>query len=125
MSETLKTTRRNFVRQAAAAACVGATPAVPVAAGIAPDPIFAAIEAHRRVMARVAVADAGGLASANGPSAGDVAAATRQLLRIPDLSHVDTQGRARMVDVSDKAETDRIAIAGARVVMKPETPGAV
>jgi len=51
----------------------------------------------------------------------DVAAATRKLLRLPDLSHVDSQGRARMVDVSDKAETDRIAVAGARVVMKPET----
>jgi indole-3-glycerol phosphate synthase len=51
----------------------------------------------------------------------DVAAATRKLLRLPDLSHVDTQGRARMVDVSAKAETDRVAVAGARVVMKPET----
>ena len=51
----------------------------------------------------------------------DVAAATRKLLRVPDLSHVDTQGRARMVDVSEKAETDRVAVAGARVVMKPET----
>jgi indole-3-glycerol phosphate synthase len=51
----------------------------------------------------------------------DVAAATRKLLRLPDLSHVDTQGRARMVDISDKAETDRVAVAGARVVMKPET----
>jgi indole-3-glycerol phosphate synthase len=51
----------------------------------------------------------------------DVAAATRKLLRLPDLSHVDSQGRARMVDVSDKAETDRIAVAGARVVMRPET----
>ena len=51
----------------------------------------------------------------------DVAAATRKLLRLPDLSHVDTRGRARMVDVSDKAETDRIAVAGARIIMKPET----
>jgi indole-3-glycerol phosphate synthase len=51
----------------------------------------------------------------------DVAAATRKLLRLPDLSHVDTHGRARMVDVSAKAETDRVAVAGARVVMKPET----
>jgi cyclic pyranopterin phosphate synthase len=51
----------------------------------------------------------------------DVAAATRKLLRLPDLSHVDVEGRARMVDVSDKAETDRIAVAGARVIMKPET----
>jgi cyclic pyranopterin phosphate synthase len=53
--------------------------------------------------------------------AGDVAAATRRLLRLPDLSHTDTEGRARMVDVSEKAETDRVAVAGARVVMRPET----
>ena len=53
--------------------------------------------------------------------AGDVAAATRRLLRLPDLSHVDVEGRARMVDVSDKDETDRIAVAGARVRMRPET----
>ena len=53
--------------------------------------------------------------------AGDVAAATRRLLRLPDLTHTDLEGRAHMVDVSDKAETDRVAIAGARVVMKPET----
>src|SRR5205085_685327 len=53
--------------------------------------------------------------------AGDVAAATRRLLRLPDLTHTDVEGRARMVDVSDKAETDRVAVAGARVVMRPET----
>ena len=51
----------------------------------------------------------------------DVAAATRRLLRLPDLSHVDTEGRARMVDISGKDETDRVAVAGARVQMKPET----
>jgi len=53
--------------------------------------------------------------------AGDVAAATRRLLRLPDLSHVDSEGRARMVDVSDKDETDRVAVAGVRVQMRPET----
>jgi len=53
--------------------------------------------------------------------AGDVAAATRRLLSLPDLSHTDLDGRARMVDVSDKSETDRVAVAGARVVMRPET----
>jgi cyclic pyranopterin monophosphate synthase len=53
--------------------------------------------------------------------AGDVAAATRRLLRLPDLTHTDVEGRARMVDVSGKDETDRVAIAGARVVMRPET----
>ena len=53
--------------------------------------------------------------------AGDVAAATRRLLRLPDLTHTDVEGRAQMVDVSDKAETERVAVAGARVDMKPET----
>jgi indole-3-glycerol phosphate synthase len=51
----------------------------------------------------------------------DVAAATRRLLRLPEFSHLDAEGRARMVDISDKAETERIAIAGARVVMRRET----
>jgi indole-3-glycerol phosphate synthase len=54
----------------------------------------------------------------------DVTAATRRLLDIsarPSFTHLDAGGRARMVDVSDKDETDRVAIAGARVVMRPET----
>ena len=55
----------------------------------------------------------------------DLAAATRRLLRLPAVgpafTHLDAEGRARMVDVSDKDETDRMAIAGARVVMRPET----
>ena len=51
----------------------------------------------------------------------DVAAATRRLLRLPDLTHTDAEGRARMVDVGGKDETDRVAVAGARVVMRPET----
>ena len=37
------------------------------------------------------------------------------------LSHVDNQGRARMVDVSEKAVTVREATAGAEVHMRPET----
>jgi indole-3-glycerol phosphate synthase len=54
----------------------------------------------------------------------DVTAATRRLLGLPadpGFTHLDAEGRARMVDVSDKRETDRLAIAGARVVMRPET----
>src|SRR5436305_7556354 len=51
----------------------------------------------------------------------DVAAATRRLLRLPDLSHVDIDGRARMVDVSEKADTYRVAVAGARVKLKAAT----
>jgi indole-3-glycerol phosphate synthase len=53
--------------------------------------------------------------------AGDVAAAVRRLLRLPDLTHTDLEGRARMVDVGGKDETERVAVAGARVVMRPET----
>lgn len=37
------------------------------------------------------------------------------------LSHLDAEGRARMVDVSDKAVTAREAIAEGRVRMAPET----
>ena len=67
----------------------------------------------------------------------DVVAATRRLLRLRSpppypprqagegregvFTHLDAEGRARMVDVSDKAETDRVATAGARVVMRRET----
>lgn len=38
-----------------------------------------------------------------------------------ELSHVDEQGRARMVDVSAKADTEREAVAKGLVLMKPET----
>jgi cyclic pyranopterin phosphate synthase len=66
----------------------------------------------------------------------DVTAATRRLLGLPPppypppqagedrvgvFTHLDAEGRARMVDISDKGETDRVAIAGARIVMRPET----
>ena len=37
------------------------------------------------------------------------------------LTHLDSQGRANMVDVSDKALTVREAVAEARVRMHPET----
>ena len=37
------------------------------------------------------------------------------------LSHLDDQGRARMVDVSAKPDTMRIAEASAKVIMLPET----
>ena len=38
-----------------------------------------------------------------------------------DLTHFDAEGRAVMVDVSDKAETNRVAIARGSVTMAPET----
>jgi cyclic pyranopterin phosphate synthase len=37
------------------------------------------------------------------------------------LSHLDASGRARMVDISDKPETERIAIASGEVHMRPDT----
>jgi len=37
------------------------------------------------------------------------------------LSHVDDQGRARMVDVSHKPDTQRQAVAKGRVRMQPQT----
>jgi cyclic pyranopterin phosphate synthase len=41
------------------------------------------------------------------------------------LTHFDAEGRAQMVDVGEKAETERVAIAGARVVMQPATLAAI
>jgi cyclic pyranopterin phosphate synthase len=38
-----------------------------------------------------------------------------------DLSQIDDQGRARMVDVGGKQSTRRIAVAAARVVLSPAT----
>ncbi|OYW64459.1 MAG: cyclic pyranopterin monophosphate synthase MoaC [Bosea sp. 12-68-7] len=37
------------------------------------------------------------------------------------LSHLDARGQAHMVDVGDKAETSRVAIAEGCVVMQPQT----
>ncbi|PYF10931.1 cyclic pyranopterin monophosphate synthase subunit MoaC [Rhodobacter viridis] len=37
------------------------------------------------------------------------------------LTHFDAAGQAHMVDVSDKTETKRTAVAEGRVVMRPET----
>src|SRR5688572_15861681 len=37
------------------------------------------------------------------------------------LSHLDEQGRARMIDVSDKGVTRRIAVARGAIKMRPET----
>jgi cyclic pyranopterin phosphate synthase len=42
-----------------------------------------------------------------------------------DLTHIDAQGRARMVDVGAKDESDRRAVARAVVRMSPATAAAV
>ena len=40
---------------------------------------------------------------------------------MPELSHLDAEGRARMVDTSGKAVTEREAVARGLVTMKPAT----
>jgi cyclic pyranopterin phosphate synthase len=49
--------------------------------------------------------------------------APRPLTQMPDvsLSHLDEAGRARMVDVTAKDDTARVAMAKGRIVMLPET----
>jgi len=39
----------------------------------------------------------------------------------PRLTHLDETGAARMVDVGDKADTERVAVAGGSITMQPET----
>jgi cyclic pyranopterin phosphate synthase len=41
------------------------------------------------------------------------------------LSHIDEEGRIKMVDTSDKAATTRNAVASGRVLMSPETVRAI
>lgn len=38
-----------------------------------------------------------------------------------ELTHIDKNGRPRMVDVGEKADTQRIAVAKGSIFMKPET----
>jgi cyclic pyranopterin phosphate synthase len=40
---------------------------------------------------------------------------------MPRLTHFDAKGRARMVDVTAKAATERVAVAKGAVLMQPET----
>jgi cyclic pyranopterin phosphate synthase len=50
-----------------------------------------------------------------------MATSTRARARPRRLSHLDARGRARMVDVGAKPVTERVAVAGARVLMRPAT----
>ena len=81
----------------------------------------AAMSAHK------AAANAGSpAASATAqPSASDSAAGSARDARRDELTHVDAKGEVRMVDVSDKAETHRIAIAEGTILMHPETQAMV
>jgi cyclic pyranopterin phosphate synthase len=42
-----------------------------------------------------------------------------------ELTHLDESGRARMVDVGHKPDTERVAIAKGTIVMRPETLGLI
>src|ERR1700726_104949 len=41
--------------------------------------------------------------------------------RSDDITHLDRHGEARMVDVSEKVATERIAVAQGCVIMRPKT----
>ena len=45
----------------------------------------------------------------------------RRIPTLGDLTHFDSQGKARMVDVAEKRETHRVAVAAGRIVMLPAT----
>ena len=78
----------------------------------------AAMSAHKATAAASdAVAGAQPTASAATEPARDA--------RRDELTHVDAKGEVRMVDVSDKAETHRIAIAEGTILMHPETQAMV
>jgi len=69
-------------------------------------------------------ADALAVAASNGrpgPVVPTAMPATAQAPQAPSLSHLDSQGRARMVDVGWKPDTERIAVARGFVKMQPET----
>ena len=38
-----------------------------------------------------------------------------------ELTHIDSSGKARMVDITEKSETERVAVAAGRILMKRET----
>lgn len=80
----------------------------------------AAMSAHKVT----AAANAGNADATAQPSAGAAAEPTRDARR-DELTHVDAKGEVRMVDVSDKAETHRIAIAEGTILMHPETQAMV
>ena len=78
----------------------------------------AAMSAHKDT---AAASDA---ATAAQPSVSTATEPARDARR-DELTHVDAKGEVRMVDVSDKAETNRIAIAEGTILMHPETQAMV
>ena len=46
---------------------------------------------------------------------------TKKAALTPQLSHIDRRGQAHMVDVSAKRQTERVAIAEGKIIMRAET----
>ena len=72
----------------------------------------AAMSAHKVT----AAANAGNADASAQPTASAATEPARDARR-DELTHVDAKGEVRMVDVSDKAETHRIAIAAGTILM--------
>lgn len=82
----------------------------------------AAMSAHKATSASKDATSAGAQAAT---ATTDTAAEPVRDARRDELTHVDAKGEVRMVDVSDKAETHRIAIAEGTILMHPETQAMV
>lgn len=78
----------------------------------------AAMSAHK---AAAASKDAATATAQDATVTSDNAADPARDARRDELTHVDAKGEVRMVDVSDKAETHRIAVAEGTILMHPET----
>lgn len=82
----------------------------------------AAMSAHKATSASKDATSAGAQAAT---ATTDAVAEPARDARRDELTHVDAKGEVRMVDVSDKAETHRIAIAEGTILMHPETQAMV
>ena len=82
----------------------------------------AAMSAHKATSASKDATSAGAQAAT---ATTDTAAEPVRDARRDELTHVDAKGEVRMVDVSNKAETHRIAIAEGTILMHPETQAMV
>ena len=80
----------------------------------------AAMSAHKAEAASKDATSGQGVTTPAGAAAESARDARRD-----ELTHVDAKGEVRMVDVSDKAETHRIAIAEGTILMHPETQAMV
>ena len=78
----------------------------------------AAMSAHKATSASKDATSAGAQAAT---ATTDAVAESARDARRDELTHVNAKGEVRMVDVSDKAETHRIAVAEGTILMHPET----